>query len=218
MTVFELFQRTINTFKEGIDPPLGPPGEPAETREDRILKWIDPDKLGLEIGPSHNPIASKANGYDVRVLDHLDRESLIEKFRDEGIDTSDIEYVDYVWSGEPYAELIGTQTRFNWIVSSHNIEHVPDLIGFLTSCRDVLEVGGILSLAIPDYRYIFDTGRSPSTLASVIDAHLRKDTKPTAGSIAEFNLKYSTRGGLELIEEPTTISGWEFYAGLKRTE
>ena len=37
---------------------------------------VDRQGQGLEIGPSHNPIAPKKNGYKVHVLDHGTAEDL----------------------------------------------------------------------------------------------------------------------------------------------
>lgn len=44
-----------------------------------ILRDIDRNGLGLEIGPSHNPIAPRRSGFRVRTVDHLDREGLVAK-------------------------------------------------------------------------------------------------------------------------------------------
>lgn len=159
------------------------------------MRGFRTDGIGLEIGPSHRPIAPRSEGFRVKVVDCMDREALIERYQGLGIDTSRIEEVDYVWSGERYAELMGGTELFDWIISSHSIEHVPDMVGFLNDCKDILKVGGILSLVIPDRRYMFDVERENSSLASVIDAHLRKDVNPTPGAVAEFNLRFSERAG-----------------------
>ncbi len=39
-------------------------------REEKILKHVDKNGYGIEIGASFNPIASKRDGYKVHVIDH----------------------------------------------------------------------------------------------------------------------------------------------------
>lgn len=46
--------------------------------------------------------------------------------------------------------------RFNWTVSSHVMEHVPDPIGWLSEIFEVLKPGAVLSLALPDKKFCFD--------------------------------------------------------------
>ncbi len=111
-----------------------------KTREEKILAFISKDKKGLEIGPSHRPIASKKNGYNVKILDHLDKNGLIQKYKNHNVTLDIIEDVDYVWSGEPLSKLI--PEKFDWIIASHVIEHTPDFIGFLNECEELLIEGG----------------------------------------------------------------------------
>lgn len=162
-------------------------------REEILLTGIDKQALGLEIGPSHCPVAAKREGFNVRVLDHLDAEGLRTKYADHGVDVAAIEEVDYVWSGQPLEELVG-ETRFAWIIASHVIEHVPDLVGFLHSCARILLPGGLLSLAIPDKRYCFDCQRENSALGRVIDVALAKPTNHSPGTAAEYFLKVCRKG------------------------
>ena len=143
------------------------------TREEILLNGIDKRSFGLEIGPSHSPVAAKREGFNVRVLDHLDAAGLRAKYADHGVDVAAIEEVDYVWSGQPLEELVG-EARFDWIIASHVIEHVPDLVGFLNSCGRILAPDGLLSLAIPDKRYCFDCQRENTALGRVIDVALAK--------------------------------------------
>ncbi len=164
-------------------------------RSEKILHRIDRGGRGLEIGPSYGPIASKRAGFRVDILDHLDRDGLMRKYRPFGVDVDQIEPVDYVWNGEPYAELIGKTKYYDWIIASHLIEHTPDLIGFLHNCDCILKDTGALSLAIPDARYCFDHFRPLTGLSKIIDAHLNRHTIHTAGSVAEHILNHVSCGG-----------------------
>ena len=71
-----------------------------------LLRGIDRHALGLEIGPSHRPVAAKRDGFNVRILDHLDAPGLRAKYADHGVDIAAIEEVDYVWRGETLEELV----------------------------------------------------------------------------------------------------------------
>ena len=56
-------------------------------------------------------------------------------------------------------------------------------------------MGGILSLAVPDKRFVFDAERDCSTLSSIVDAYFRGDKRPTPGAVAEFYLLSIAREG-----------------------
>lgn len=169
--------------------------KPVLSREQILLAGVDKRMPGLEIGPSHCPVAAKRDGYNVRVLDHLDAAGLREKYAAHGVDVAAIEEVDYVWNGEPLEELVGAE-RFAWIIASHVIEHVPDLVGFLNSCERILAPGGVLSLAVPDKRYCFDCDRENTALGRVIDVALEKPRNHSPGTAAEYFLKVRRKGGL----------------------
>jgi SAM-dependent methyltransferase len=165
------------------------------TRKEIILRDVNRQGLGLEIGPSHNPVAPKKEGYRVHIMDHLSQDGLVEKYKDHGVQLDNIEAVDFVWSGQPFRELTGGEHQYDWIIASHVIEHAPDLIGFLNECESILKPDGVLSLAIPDKRYCFDHFRPVSGLGKVIDAHLAKDTVHTPGNVAEYFMNVVAKDG-----------------------
>lgn len=165
------------------------------TRDEKILHSIKRGGKGLEIGPSYNPIAPKSKGFDVRVLDHATRDELIAKYNAHGVNTSRIEDVDYIWSGQRLSSIVGESQSFDWIIASHVIEHTPDLVGFLQSCQDLLAPGGVVSLAIPDKRYCFDFFRERTSLAQVIDAREQARSNHSVGTAAEHFLNAVAKDG-----------------------
>lgn len=158
------------------------------SRNNFLLRSVNKEGTGLEIGPSHRPAAPKRDGYRVEIIDHLDREGLLAKYRDHNLNLDAIEEVDYIWSGQTYAELTGKNKHYDWIIASHVIEHTPDLVGFLNQCDSVLKDDGVLSLAIPDKRYCFDYHRPLTGLAKVVDHHVNGVTVNTPGTVAEYYL------------------------------
>ena len=159
-----------------------------------ILDGLNLAGLGLEIGAGYGPLAVGRPGLKVRSLDHLDRAGLVEKYARQGAPTDHIGHVDYVWSGQRYIELVG-EARFDWIVASHVIEHVPDLVGFLNQCAEILTAGGVLTLAVPDRRYSFDYYRPESGLREMVDAHVAGRTLSSPGCAAEHFLNLARLNG-----------------------
>jgi predicted SAM-dependent methyltransferase len=168
--------------------------EPIAGPVDRFAKalaLVDRDGLGLEVGPSHSPIAPKRQGFNVHVVDYLDADGLREKFIAEGVDVDQIEDVDFVWSGEPLPELVGGRHSYDWVIASHAIEHIPDLVSFLGGCEEILKPGGVVSLIIPDKRYCFDHFQPLSTTGNVLDAYLQHRTRPTPGNVFDFYVNHT---------------------------
>jgi 2-polyprenyl-3-methyl-5-hydroxy-6-metoxy-1,4-benzoquinol methylase len=172
-------------------------------RKKIILSHINISGQGLEIGPSHSPVAPKKDGYRVHVIDHMNSNQLREKYKGHQVELSNIEDVDFVWNGESYADLTGKRKFYSWIIASHVIEHTPDLITFLINCDEVLKDDGAISLAIPDKRYCFDHYRPPTGLGRIIDAYLEKNSMHSAGTVAEYFLNVVSRAGR---------IGWEPYS------
>jgi SAM-dependent methyltransferase len=160
------------------------------TRKEKVLKHIDKCGYGLEVGPSHNPLAPKCEGYSVQIIDHMSRKQLIEKYTNDNVRLENIEDVDFVWNGESYTDLTGKKKHYDWIIASHLIEHTPDLIGFLNDCDQVLKDDGVLSLVIPDKRYCFDHYRPITGISKIIDASFNKNKTHTIGTAAEGILMF----------------------------
>ncbi|BDA77819.1 hypothetical protein LPTSP3_g07490 [Leptospira kobayashii] len=157
-------------------------------QEEKIFRHINKNGYGIEVGPSHNPLAPKKKGYKVHVIDHLNKEQLIKKYEHHGVNLDNIEEVDFVWQGEDFSELTGKTKYYDWIIASHLIEHTPDFIGFLNNCDKVLKDDGVISLVVPDKRYCFDHFRPVTGLSKIIDSHSQKNKIHTPGTVAEYFL------------------------------
>jgi predicted SAM-dependent methyltransferase len=171
---------------------------------DKALAFIDRDGLGLEIGPSHSPIAPRRGGFSVEIIDYLDADTLRANFQDTEVDVGQIEDVDFVWSGEPLRELVGGADRYDWIIASHVIEHLPDLLAFFNDCREVLKPDGVISLIIPDKRYCFDYFRPLTTIGEILDTFEQRRIRPTPGAVFDFVANCVTLDGHETWSTGTT--------------
>ena len=128
----------------------------------------------LEIGPFTNPIV---RGKNVKYFDVGNKEYLIEKatqmseserlkFSIENI--PDIDFVD------PNGNLSTVNQKFDVIVSSHSIEHQPNLIDHLNKVSSLLNSGGEYYVNCPDKRYSFDYYNNLTKLIDVVSADIEK--------------------------------------------
>jgi hypothetical protein len=172
--------------------------EARDERTKRVLAHVDVQGLGLEIGPSYNPLLPKSSGVRVEIVDHAPRDVLIEKYRGYGMTQEEldrIEEVDHVSSGGSLVDAVGRTEEFDFILASHVIEHSVDLIGFLQDCQALLRRGGRVALVVPDQRFCFDLLKPRSSVGAVVDAHLNPTRFHTPGALLEHTAYACTRGG-----------------------
>jgi SAM-dependent methyltransferase len=162
-----------------------------KTRSKKIRACFDPhSQIGLEIGALNNPTISLKEGA-IHYADHLSTEGLREKYaEDPNVDVNSIVNVDYVWGDKTLREAVGPEIYFDYVVASHVIEHIPDVIGWFQEISEILKPGGVLSLVIPDKRYTFDCQRDVSRPADFIEAFLLKARKPSLRQV--FDSHYSS--------------------------
>jgi SAM-dependent methyltransferase len=137
--------------------------------------------LALEIGPLHAPLVRRHEGR-ILYVDYAAKETLQANFRHPG-DPADIVDVDIIWGERPLRDCVGEPV--DYIVASHVIEHVPDLIGWLLELHAALKPGGIVGLAIPDRRHTFDVRRPVSLPGEMMEAYLRRHRQPSLRQVFE---------------------------------
>jgi hypothetical protein len=140
-----------------------------------LRSLVQQDRPAIEIGPAFSPIIPKGLGFNVQIIDHVDRAALVEKYRHHVPDVSVIEDVDVVWRGEPMSTLL-PQGHYAAVVASHVIEHAPDFVGFLGECSALLSDGGAIYLIVPDRRFCFDAFAPLTDPAKVIADHRLRRT------------------------------------------
>lgn len=145
-------------------------------------KQLVGQKSVLEIGSGYSPLFLKRDGFDVSIVDHADQAGLIAKYKAMGVDTSNIESVDYVWQGGAISELLGDKT-FDVIYASHVIEHMTDITRFLADCCEIINDDGRIVLIVPDKRYCFDLFQPLSDVGKVLSDYRRA---PSTHSFASF--------------------------------
>lgn len=179
-------------------------------RREKLTTGLDlRHSAGIEIGPLDRPIVRKEEG-DILYVDHVDTASLKAKYRnDPSVDTARIPDVDAVWGEQTLQEAIGTQRKVDYVVASHVIEHVPDLLTWLEELHAVLKPGGEVRLAIPDRRFTFDHLRRETSLAEVIGAWLVRARRPQAIAILDHCLNAVRVNRVEAWDAPVNPAALE---------
>jgi hypothetical protein len=170
---------------------------PATSRAEILLATVPRDAHIIEIGPSYNPIAPKAEAWNTKTLDHTTRERLITKYEGKpGVDVSRIEEVDFIWTVGSLSDAVPTRLHgtFDAFVASHVVEHTPDLIAFLDAAATLLKLEGIVVLVIPDKRYCFDYFQPLTTTGQVLTAHAERRSRHTP-RIAFDHVAYAIKNG-----------------------
>src|SRR4030095_5200067 len=156
----------------------------SNARRDKLLKHLRPStQRGIEIGALDKPIITPEMG-DIKYVDYAPSEELRRSHGNTPtVDVSRIVSVDYVWGDSSLREAIGSDEHVDYVVASHVLEHVPDLVTWFHELAEILEPGGIVSLIVPDKRFIFDRLRRTSSLSEVIEAWLTRLRKPSVRQV-----------------------------------
>jgi Methyltransferase domain len=166
-------------------------------RFQELTKYVTKNKLGIEIGPWHSPIAPKREGYNCLVLDVFDTKTLRTKAKGDPLiarRADNIEEVDLLGSSTEIGDLVekqGLTGEVDYVLSSHNFEHLANPIRFLEGCEKTLKPGGVLSMIIPDRRTCFDYFRPHTTLAAWLEAYFARRESPTWRQVFEHQSLHS---------------------------
>jgi hypothetical protein len=161
-------------------------------RQRRIWRLFDFSVgRGLEVGPLWTPMATTEHS-DVTYVDVFTREQLRTTYRAQPEEILDrIPEIDFVLTDDDRVrsipEAIGAAPRFDWVMASHVVEHVPNLVDWLAQIAEVTVDGGALILAVPDRRYCFDVHRPPTTVGQLLEAHERGERIPSVRAVYDHN-------------------------------
>jgi len=149
---------------------------PLALRE-HLIGLIDDGRSVLEIGPFCNPLL---RGPNIAYLDMLDAQQLRARAIEIGLDPAGCpERIDYVGG------IDRVRRRFDAVISSHAVEHQPDLIHHFQQIERILTAGGLFCLIIPDKRYCLDHYLAESTIADVVEAHREQRRRHSLASVIE---------------------------------
>ncbi|HEY2001776.1 MAG TPA: methyltransferase domain-containing protein [Acidobacteriaceae bacterium] len=155
-------------------------------RRTRILTGLNVgDSVGVEIGALDKPLVTRDMG-EVLYVDHADTATLRKKYEgDAGVRADAIVDVDGVWGNNTLLEAIGGR-KVDYVLASHVIEHVPDLVTWLNELESILMPGGQIRFAIPDMRYTFDCLRRETVFSDVLPAYIVHARHPMPREVMDF--------------------------------
>jgi hypothetical protein len=141
---------------------------------------ISSDTKTLEIGPFCNPVKK---GPNVDYADFLSQQELIARAKSLNLPADQVPPIRHVLSTTPLGDI---NEDYEAAISSHSIEHQPDLVRHLQDISRLLKTHkGRYFILIPDKRYCFDRNISDSTIAEVYEAYEQKRTTHTLRSVIE---------------------------------
>lgn len=138
---------------------------------------------GLEMSPGARPIIERGIARDVVYCDKVDITDWKKTYANEDLDVYDV-----VVLGDQLIDEVFGAAEFDYIVSSHVLEHIPDFIQFFVSAARVLRPHGKIVKLVPDKRYTFDVLRRESTVDDIEQAHREKLRHPSWAMIEDVFL------------------------------
>lgn len=174
---------------------------PHQHREG-FLKLVSSKKISLEIGPFASPVTS---GRNAKYFDILDTKALKARAKEIGIDPTKVPKIDFV---EPNGDLSVIGRKFHSVVSSHCIEHQPDLVKHLTDVSSLLERGGAYYLLIPNKLYCFDHYVESTNIGDVLQASREKRKVHTLASVIEHRALTTHNDPLRHWKQEHHDAGW----------
>lgn len=151
----------------------------AAALRETFLEYPQQAASVLEIGPFCNP---SMRGPQVKYFDVLASDQLRARAEEVGYPITVVPDISFM---SPTGDLTVVDEHFAAVVSSHCIEHQPDLIKHLNDVHDILDAGGRYFLIIPDKRYCFDHFLPNSTIADIIEAHTERRSTHRIGNVIE---------------------------------
>jgi SAM-dependent methyltransferase len=182
---------TISRLAGYVPPLSATQPERSVDRTQKILNGLDVASMsGVEIGPLAWPVVRKSDG-DITYVDFADAETLRENHRAAGrVPIAEIVEVDAIWGVNTLQQAIGESRKVDYVIASHVVEHVPDLLGWLKELSAVLKPGGEIRLVVPDRRFTFDYIRHETQASQVLAAHLLGARVPQTDRVLDFFLNY----------------------------
>ncbi|SDQ32710.1 Methyltransferase domain-containing protein [Paraburkholderia fungorum] len=160
-----------------------------DKRRYRLLRGLNiQNSVGVEIGALCWPLVRRSDGGSIIYVDHADTPHLQQKYKDDpNVAVNEIVDVDAIWGQNSLHEAINGR-YVDYVVASHVVEHVPDLVTWLRELAAVLKPTGEVRLVVPDRRFTFDYFRRESGLPEVLASYIERARVPHPYSILDFCL------------------------------
>jgi SAM-dependent methyltransferase len=143
------------------------------------------EMLGLEVGAFDRPFFTPQET-NVRFLDYRSAaDARAFAAATPGHSPDYVVELDYLVPGSGSWDMVPDNT-FDWILSSHAMEHVPNLIGVFNTIASKLKPGGLSIAILPDKRRTFDAYRPVTTLGRIVEDHILGAVRPRPQSVFDM--------------------------------
>lgn len=170
--------------------------KPVLTRAEKqmyLFQYLQPEQqLGLEIGPNIRALVPKSSDYQVEYIESMSTEQLLATIQIKSPHEIDlVPAIDYVHK-TGLVEDLGKAAYYDYVVSSHVLEHLPNLIQHFQEVEAVLKEGGVYGLIVPDKTLTLDYLRPCSSFGQIVEAYLQKRSQAPLASYID-NLVYGVK-------------------------
>ncbi len=170
--------------------------KPVLTRAEKqiyLFQYLQPQQqIGLEIGPNIRALVPKSLGYQVEYIESMSTEQLLASIQKKSPHEANlVPAIDYVHKAGLVKD-IGKAAYYDYVVSSHVLEHLPNMIQHFQEVEAVLKENGVYGLIVPDKTLTLDYLRPCSSLGQVLEAYLQKRTHAPLASYID-NLVYGVK-------------------------
>jgi len=157
--------------------------EDTRFHRDALSACLGKKGLVLEIGPYFHPVV---RGENVRYFDVFDSAELQQRAAADPnpiVTPETVPKMDY-FNRDGDISII--TEKFTDVVSSHCLEHQPDLIDHLEKVYDLLDEGGRYTAFVPDKRFCFDHFSPYSAVGDVLQAAAEKRRRHILASVVHL--------------------------------
>lgn len=144
-------------------------------------KYLKPSDRILEFGPLIRPTATKDTHPGIRFADVRSTEDIKKLYTSNEylnstgltVDINEVVDIDYVIK-DSYKKTFKGVEKFDVVILSHVIEHMPDIIDFFQDVKNVVKDDGRLIIVYPDARFCFDHFRNGTSFIDAYDVYTNK--------------------------------------------
>jgi SAM-dependent methyltransferase len=182
---------------------------------------VTPAKHGLEISPLFAQLVVRGEAQMV-YCDRLSTEDLQSREKDNqgriGL-KCEVEEMDFVWKdGTLLPAYFGDDEKFDFVVSSHVMEHVPNFLGFLAQQFQICKDDGVVCFVVPDVKLTGKYFQPLTTPAQLIDVLLVNRDKPSPGMVYEATYHIFEWPGLENLRAKHVLETQRGYTTAQAAE
>jgi len=151
-------------------------------REYIVRKIVNKESRILEIGPLNRPVVTRTDFPNVFYCDIRSTEDIKKLYTSNSyleltgtvVNIETIVDVDFVIN-DSYKAIFKDIEKFDFVIVSHVLEHMPDIINFLIDINHVLKPNGKIIVIQPDKNFSFDFYRESASFRDAYNVYQKKN-------------------------------------------